>query len=587
MLLKKKLAVLGLAAVMTVAFMPAMAFADETSTTTEGSAVQEVSSTAIPNNGELTGSTTYKLDDALTQSLTVKSSANVTLDLNGKTLTNTTEKDTIKVEKGGTLTIVDTSTGEKGTIDNVSHGKAAVFNNGTVTIKGGVNVTRSKETGKNPSEGGKNTFYNIVNHGIMTIDDASVKQTGGFSSMIENGYYSYSSSDPSNGYVNGTNEANPTLTINGGKFSGGINTVKNDDGGKLVINGGTFKNNTQSAVLNWNDTTINGGTFDNAKNVTTGVITTDGDSSDSHDAGKLTINGGIYSGTHLFSDMSGNGGEEKGTISVKAGDYTGITDSLSTSTAYSTEKFISGGTYKALPTANLQDNVAQATVTNGTSTTYAVGDATIKEAAQDPENTVEITQGSIALKGANATIKNASTNNGTVTVDGETLNAGSSKQVGAAQTITNLKKQIADLQAQIQTAASQGSTASANITSLKSDLAKAKADLKEAQKQVNEGKSTLTAPAQVMDLKVKAGKRNVKLTWTALTENTTGYRIYRKAKGGKYARVKTITKATQGSWTNKGLKKGKTYYFKVRAYKSITSGELWGAYSNTAKAKVK
>ena len=36
-----------------------------------------------------------------------------------------------------------------------------------------------------------------------------------------------------------------------------------------------------------------------------------------------------------------------------------------------------------------------------------------------------------------------------------------------------------------------------------------------------------------------------------------------------------------------GSGRGLTAYFKVRAYKSITSGELWGAYSNTAKAKVK
>lgn len=90
-----------------------------------------------------------------------------------------------------------------------------------------------------------------------------------------------------------------------------------------------------------------------------------------------------------------------------------------------------------------------------------------------------------------------------------------------------------------------------------------------------------------MNLKAKAGKRYVKLSWTALTDNTTGYRVYRKTKGGKYAKVKTITKASTASWTNKGLKKGKTYYYKVRAYKSITSGELWGTSSNTAKAKVK
>lgn len=588
-MVKKKLAVLGLAAVMTVTFMPAMAFADTATTgsTPATSNTQTATETPIPAEGQL-ASTTYTLTKDLTQSLTVANGVNATLDLNGQKLTNTADKHTITVENGGTLTITDSSS--KGTIDNVSNQKAAVFNNGTVTIKGGVNITRSAETGTTT-----NTYYNIVNHGTMTIEDASVSQTGGYSSLIENGYYKYTSSDSSQGYVKGTNEPNPTLTINGGTFSGGINTVKNDDGGKLVINGGTFKNNTQSAVLNWNDTTINGGTFDNANNVTTGVITTDGDSSDSHDAGKLTINGGIYSGTHLFSDMSGNGGNEKGTISIKAGDYTGITDSLTTSTAYSTEKFISGGTYSTLPTANLKDNVAQATVTNGTSTTYAVGEKDIQKAAEDSSNTVTITKGSVSLTGANAKIVNdASNKTGTVTVDGTTVKAGDSVQPNAAQTIANLKSEIASLKSQLAQAqaSASGAQSTANdsarqITQLKKDLADAQAQLKTAQEQAASQGSTLTAPAKVTNLKVKAGKRSAKLTWTALKDNATGYRIYRKTKGGKYAKVKTITKASTSSWTNKGLKKGKTYYYKVRAYKSITSGELWGAYSNTAKAVAK
>ena len=561
MLLKKKLAVLGLAAVMTVAFMPAMAFAEEQGT--------------IPEDGNLTGSETYKLNSNLARNLTVKNGASVILDLDGHTLTNDanndTNTDTITVENGGTLTITDSSS-TKGTIDNVSHQKAAIFNNGTVTIKGGVKITRSKETGEKPASGTeKNTYYNIVNHGNMTIDDASVNQNGNFSSLIENGYYSYSTD-----HTTGNNAEAPQLTIKGGTFSGGINTIKNDEGGDLTIDNGTFSNTTQCAVMNWNTATINGGTFtDDAYSVVYNG------SYNNHASGKLTVNGGKYSGSNFLGVYS-----NPGTVSVTDGDFTGIKDMVKEKT--NNTKFISGGTYSTLPTANLQDNVEQATVTNGTSTTYAVGEKDIQKAAEDSSNTVTITKGSVSLTGANAKIVNDTTNKtDTVTVDGTTVKAGNSVQPNAAQTIANLKNQIADLQKQIQAAASQGSTASTNITSLKSDLAKAQAELKEAQAQVSEGKALLTAPGQVMNLKAKAGKRSAKLTWKAQTENTTGYRIYRKVKGGKYARVKTITKATQGSWTNKGLKKGKTYYFKVRAYKSITSGELWGAYSNTAKAKVK
>ena len=557
MLLKKKLAVLGLAAVMTVAFMPAMAFADAYGT--------------IPANGKLTGSETYKLNSNLARNLTVKNGASVILDLDGHTLTNDanndTNTDTITVENGGTLTITDSSS-TKGPIDNVSHQKAAIFNNGTVTIKGGVKITRSKETGEKPASGTeKNTYYNIVNHGNMTIDDASVNQNGNFSSLIENGYYSYSTD-----HTTGNNAEAPQLTIKGGTFSGGINTIKNDEGGDLTIDNGTFSNTTQCAVMNWNTATINGGTFtDDAYSVVYNG------SYNNHASGKLTVNGGKYSGSNFLGVYS-----NPGTVSVTDGDFTGIKDMVKEKT--NNTKFISGGTYKALPTANLQDNVAQATVTNGTSTTFAVGTQAIQKAAEDSGNTVTVTKGIVNLTGANAKIVNAS---GKVTVDGSNVETGATVQPNASQTIKKLKDQIADLQNQIQAAASQGSTASANITNLRSDLAKAQAELKEAQAQVSEGKALLTAPGQVMNLKAKAGKRSAKLTWKAQTENTTGYRIYRKVKGGKYARVKTITKATQGSWTNKGLKKGKTYYFKVRAYKSITSGELWGAYSNTAKAKVK
>lgn len=576
MVLKKKLAVLGLAAVMTVAFMPAMAFADATGTTTPTSSSQTTTGTAIPDNGQLE-SKTYTLTDNLAKNLTVKNGVTATLDLNGKTLTNASSEHTITVENGGALTITDSSS-TKGTIDNVSHQKAAIFNSGTVTIKGGVKITRSKETGEKPASGTeKNTYYNIVNHGNMTIDDASVNQNGNFSSLIENGYYSYSAD-----HTTGNNAEAPQLTIKGGTFSGGINTIKNDEGGDLTIDNGTFSNTTQCAVMNWNTATINGGTFtDDAYSVVYNG------SYNNHASGKLTVNGGKYSGSNFLGVYS-----NPGTVSVTDGDFTGIKDMVKEET--NNTKFISGGTYSTLPTANLQDNVAQAKVTKGTSTTYVVGKKDIQKAAEDSSNTVTITKGSVSLTGANAKIVNDDSNkDGRVTVDGTTVKAGDSVQP-AAQTIANLKNEIASLKSQLAQAQASASGAqnTANdsarqITQLKKDLADAQAQLKTAQAQAASQGSTLTAPGQVMNLKVKAGKKSAKLSWTALTDNTTGYRVYRKTKGGKYAKVKTITKASTASWTNKGLKKGKTYYYKVRAYKSITSGELWGAYSNTAKAVAK
>lgn len=56
-------------------------------------------------------------------------------------------------------------------------------------------------------------------------------------------------------------DGNPVakLTINGGTFTGGLNTVKNDDAGEMIINGGTITGFAQSCVQNNNVLTITGG----------------------------------------------------------------------------------------------------------------------------------------------------------------------------------------------------------------------------------------------------------------------------------------------------------------------------------------
>ena len=162
-------------------------------------------------------------------------------------LTNEEGKHTITVALGGALTVIDTSKGLKGTVDNVSHARSAVYNNGTVVLKGG-SYLRSAENGKSEENSGGNSYYNILNHGVMTIDaPVKVSQSGGYSSMLVNGYYNYNGEankekNPHSNYIEGTNQPEPTLTINGGTFDGGLNTIKNDDGGVVTINGGTFKN---------------------------------------------------------------------------------------------------------------------------------------------------------------------------------------------------------------------------------------------------------------------------------------------------------------------------------------------------------
>ncbi|MFR1105897.1 MAG: hypothetical protein ACLSD3_13975, partial [Acutalibacteraceae bacterium] len=215
----------------------------------------------------------------------------VVLDLNGFTLTNV-ENDTITVKISANLTVTGS-----GTVDNKSNAKAAVFNEGTVVLNGGI-FDRTSETGSSADVSGGNSWYTLCNHGTMTIgSDVTVKNTGSFSSMIENGYQNYGSGNARTGHIVGTNAANPSLVIKGGTFVGGLNTVKNDDGGKLAIHGGTFSNTTQAAVLNWNIAEITGGTFEVESNkgvILNGKNTSNVAGNEILNQGCLTISGGSF-----------------------------------------------------------------------------------------------------------------------------------------------------------------------------------------------------------------------------------------------------------------------------------------------------
>lgn len=232
------------------------------------------------------------LDD-VTEDVSIAFGKTVTLDLAGHTLTNQSG-DTVTVAMGGNLTVVDSGTG--GAIDNKTNGRAAVFNNGCAVLEGGA-YDRTAETGESPEVSKGNSWYTICNHGEMTIKaGASVKNKGSFSSMIENGYQSYGSNNQRTGYIEGANAANPILTIEGGSFDGGLNAVKNDDGGKLAIKGGTFTNSTQATLLNWNEAAISGGTFKATSSAKACVL--NGASkvaSSEYDKGDLKISGGNFS----------------------------------------------------------------------------------------------------------------------------------------------------------------------------------------------------------------------------------------------------------------------------------------------------
>ena len=241
---------------------------------------------------------TIRLGENISADVVIPENRSITLDLGGKTLTNETSH---TIYNKGVLTIDGTA----GTVDNVTHAKAALDNDGVAILNSG-NFIRSKENGINSTTSGGNSFYTIRNHGDMTINSSvSVSQNGRYSSMIENGWQ--------NGKENKTGTAS-LMEINGGTFSGGLNTIKNDDYGELTINGGSFSNTVQAALLNWNIATINGGEF-----TSDGNAILNGKLNDVMDKGQLVIHDGTFkSENSSIAPMNGSF-EKFGSVSITGG----------------------------------------------------------------------------------------------------------------------------------------------------------------------------------------------------------------------------------------------------------------------------
>ncbi len=97
-------------------------------------------------------------------------------------------------------------------------------------------------------------------------------------------------------------------------------------------------------------------------------------------------------------------------------------------------------------------------------------------------------------------------------------------------------------------------------------------------------KTALKTPAVTS---VTASKGKVKLKWKK-DSNAAGYKIYRAtSKNGKYKVVKKLTKNSTLSWTDKTVKTGKKYYYKIRAYSINQGQEKHSSYSPRKGIKVK
>ena len=97
-------------------------------------------------------------------------------------------------------------------------------------------------------------------------------------------------------------------------------------------------------------------------------------------------------------------------------------------------------------------------------------------------------------------------------------------------------------------------------------------------------KAFVTKPSKVKSVKTTAKSKACKISWKKVS-GASGYQVYMAtSKKGKYKKIGDTKKL---NLTKKSLKKGKTYYFKVRAYKTLNKKKTYGAYSVKVKAKIK
>lgn len=192
-------------------------------------------SDALKNAG--TTESTIVLKNDVTGDFTIEEDQNITLDLNGYTITNTSNH---TITNNGKLTIKDSSTENTGKITNSTPGKGALVNNygGTVDIESGT-LTREEAT--------DNSWYVISNDGTMNIKGGSIinKVVKSTSSLIRN---------------------EGEMDISGGYLKHDFIAVKNDDTGKgelstLTVRGDVVIKSPEQAIQNWTTAVISGGTM--------------------------------------------------------------------------------------------------------------------------------------------------------------------------------------------------------------------------------------------------------------------------------------------------------------------------------------
>ena len=258
---------------------------------------------------------TIKLSGGLGADEVINADKQFTLDMNNAVIVDN-EKTPVNVGVNGALTLTG-----NGSVECNKHGKPAINNNGNLIIENG-SYTRSVDE-KN------NSYYTMVNHGNIVINDGIFQAPRIVSSMIDNGYYDYAQD-----YKAGEMAEYPELTINGGTFINAFYVIKNDDNGKLYINDGNFYgtifNNGYEMVVKGGNFKVTDGTYNIGMRKLNDVM----------NSGKLLIEGGtFYSNGEV--NFKHNGGGEEPDVVVKGGKFSAVVPEKYIAEGYE-QKYIDG-----------------------------------------------------------------------------------------------------------------------------------------------------------------------------------------------------------------------------------------------------
>ncbi|MCD8330008.1 MAG: hypothetical protein LUC27_04875 [Lachnospiraceae bacterium] len=96
-----------------------------------------------------------------------------------------------------------------------------------------------------------------------------------------------------------------------------------------------------------------------------------------------------------------------------------------------------------------------------------------------------------------------------------------------------------------------------------------------------------TAPA-TPTVKLTAGTKAVTVKVSKKVSGASGYVVYRSTKKGSgYKKVKTVASGKAFTWKLTGLKAKTSYYYTVRAYRTVSGKKVYSSYSAVVSKKTK